>query len=191
MYEAIPTIVLRRIGDETYSYRSWIRHGLTEASRANLFVRSGESLKGGNLIAYSSELLLEYPELRPDVQLAENSDFSEAFLDSLCQFDFLWCCLSLASVAEGSVSAAFYPSCSAYHQHRVMPVVHKIGASPESRRAVFGEIADQDIADAIISVIESAHDQSWNYGGWWSGARDLPRSRWTRKNTTISEFRSE
>lgn len=100
MYEAIPTIVLRRIGDETYSYRSWIRHGLTEASRANLFVRSGESLKGGNLIAYSSELLLEYPELRPDVQLAENSDFSEAFLDSLCQFDFLWCCLSLASVAE-------------------------------------------------------------------------------------------
>lgn len=185
MYDVIPDIVLRRIGDDTYSYRSWIRHGLTEASRANLLVRSDGSGKGGNLIAFSADLLLENSELRPDIQLGVTSD-SEAFIDSLCQFDFLWCCLSLASVGEGSTSAAFYPSCSAYHQHRVMPAIHRL-EEPEKRAAVFGNIPDDQIADAILGVIKLAHSQSWNYGGWWSGVDDLASAGWIRKNASEAD----
>ena len=184
MYDVIPAIVLRRIGDDTYSYRSWIRHGLTEASRANLFVRSDESGKGGNLIAFSADLLLENPELRPDIQSGLASDPVDALVDSLCQFDFLWCCLSLASVGDGPASAAFYPSCSAYHQHRVMPTIHRIESEPKIRGAVFGNIPDHQIADAILVVIKLAHNQSWNYGGWWSGIEDLPLPGWIRKNAS-------
>ncbi|MCM0616554.1 ATP-binding protein [Paenarthrobacter sp. TYUT067] len=184
MYQAIPAIVLRRIGDETYSYRSWIRHGLTEASRANLFVRSDESGSGGNLIAFSAELLLENPELRPDIPLDAISESSDAFVDSLCQFDFLWCCLSLAAVGDASASAAFYPSCAAYHQHRVMPVIQKLENDAEIRGAVFGGIKDHQIANAILGVMEMAHKQSWNYGGWWSRTEDLSPNGWIRQQAT-------
>ena len=187
MYEAIPVIVLRRIGDDTYSYRSWIRHGLTEASRGNLFVRSDESGTGGNLIAFSADLLLENPELRPDVPLEAISESVDAFLDSLCQFDFLWCSLSLAAVGDGSTSAAFYPSCAAYHQHRVMPAIHKIESDPETRGAVFADIADHQIANAILSVIEMASRQSWNYGGWWGGTDDLSPRGWIRQRATEAD----
>ena len=187
MYDVIPAIVLRRIGDDTYSYRSWIRHGLTEASRANLLLRSEESGKGGNLIAFSADLLLENPELRPDIQSDPSSDPVDAFVDSLCQFDFLWCCLSLASVGDGPASAAFYPSCSAYHQHRVMPIVHRLESEPRTRAEVFGNVPDHQIADAILGVINLAHSQSWNYGGWWSGVEDLPSNGWIRKNASSTE----
>ncbi|MPY12240.1 helix-turn-helix domain-containing protein [Arthrobacter bussei] len=186
MYEAIPTIVLRRIGDETYSYRSWIRHGLVEASRANMFVRADASGKGGNLIAFTAALLLETPELRPDIELPSGTDSPDVFLDSLCQFDFIWCCLSLAA-NDGSIGAAFYPSCAMYHQHRVIPALSKLEGEPETRQAVFGTIPDQEIADSIVTVIDSAEGQSWQSGGWWRGPRDLPLSGWTRKNASILE----
>lgn len=183
-YQALPDIVLKRIGDETYSYRSWIRHGLTQASRANLLVRSDESGKGGNLIAVSADLLLENAELRPDIPLDAMSESVDAFIDSLCQFDFLWCCLSLAAVGDGSASAAFYPSCAAYHQHRVMPAILRLESDPEIRGAVFGDINDHQIANAILSVMEMAHKQSWNYGGWWNGTDDLSPNGWIRQQAT-------
>lgn len=185
LYGALPTIVLRRIGDDTYSYRSWIRHGLTEASRENLLVRSDEADKGGNLIALSAELLSHNLELRPDMQTADTLESNEVFLDSLCQFDFLWCCLSLASVEEASSSAAYYPSCAAYHQHRVMPAVQKLESKPEIRKEIFGDIPDKKIADAILEVLDMAKQQSWNYGGWWGGRREIDPSGWTMKNATI------
>ena len=186
MYQAIPTIVLRKIGDDVYSYRSWIRHGLTEASRAGL-LRSDPSSKGGNLIGFSADLLLERPELRPDLNLPGNSDLSEPILNSLCQFDFLWCCLSLAS-ADSSASAAFYPSCSAYHQHRITPIIHQLENDAQIRQDVFGDMPEQIIADSIVAVAENAHSQSLNYGGWWDGARGLPRSGWISKNTSSDVF---
>ncbi|WP_309075478.1 ATP-binding protein [Paenarthrobacter sp.] len=187
MYEAIPLIVLRRIGDDTYSYRSWIRHGLTEASRANLFIRSDESGKGGNLIAFSAELLLEHPELRPDIQLPDTADSVEEFLDSLCQFDFLWCCLSLAAVGDGSSSAAFYPSCAAYHQHRVEPVIQRFEGDQDVRAAVFGDLPNHQIADAVLRVIEMAENQSWNYGGFWRGGDNLHPYGWIKKNASTTD----
>lgn len=182
-YDALPTIVLRKIGDETYSYKSWIRHALTEASRANMFIRTDSSGKGGNLIAFAAELLLETPELRPDIPLPRRTDSAEIFLDSLCQFDFLWCCLSLAT-NEGSHSSAFYPSCSAYHQHRVMPALSVLENDVVIRQAIFGNIPDPKIADSIVEVIDLAQGQSWQVGGWWTGPRELPPEGWTRKHAS-------
>ncbi len=152
-----------------------------------LLIRSDESSKGGNLVAFCAELLLEHPELCPDIPVA-GSDSSEVFLDSLCRFDFLWCCLSVAAVGDGPASAAFYPSCSAYHQTRVMLALRKVESEPQVRAEIFGDIADRQIADAIITVIEMAHSQSWNYGGWWDSVRDLPPNGWTTKNATPGDL---
>lgn len=187
LYGVLPTIVLRSIGDDVYAYRSWIRHALTEASRAGLLVRSGETEKGGNLIAMSAELLRQSPDLRPDMQVADDGGSGEVFLDSLCQFDFLWCCLSLASNEDASSSAAYYPSCAAYHQHRITPALQTLETKPEIRTEIFGDISNQKIADSILEVIEMAKGQSWNYGGWWGGRREMDLVGWTMKNATIED----
>lgn len=186
-YEALPTIVLRSIGDSVYSYRSWIRHAITEASRAGLLVRSDETEKGGNIIAMSAALLRHSPDLRPDMQIADDGESGEAFLDSLCQFDFLWCCLSLASKEDASSSAAYYPSCAAYHQYRITPALHLVENKPAVRAEIFGDVSNQKIADSILEVLEMAKGQSWNYGGWWGGRREIDPAGWTMKNATIED----
>ncbi|MFZ3415667.1 helix-turn-helix domain-containing protein [Arthrobacter sp. 3Tela_A] len=178
MYEAIPTLVLRKIGDDTYSYRSWIRHGLTMASRVNLFADVQGTSRGGGIIALSSEIMLEYQELRPDILDADKNSLNEASLDSLCQFDFIWCCLSLAS-DDRQLSASFYPSCSAYHQDRVMPAAQRLDNDEDARQAVFGDLPDKVIASSIYAVLEYAQGQSWNYGGFWRGVSDLAPEGYT------------
>lgn len=187
LYGALPTIVLRPIGDSVYSYRSWIRHGLTEASRSKLLVRSEETEKGGNLIAMSATLLRHTPDLRPDMQVTDDGESGEVFLESLCQFDFLWCCLSLASNEDASSSAAYYPSCAAYHQYRITPALHLVENKPEVRAEIFGDISNQKIADSILEVINMAEGESWNYGGWWGGRRELDPAGWIMKNATTED----
>lgn len=181
LYGALPTIVLRPIGDSVYSYRSWIRHAITEASRASLLVRSDETEKGGNLIAMSAALLRHSSDLRPDLHIADDGESNEVFLDSLCQFDFLWCCLSLAASEDTSSSAAYYPSCAAYHQTRITPALHLIENNAEIRAEIFRDISNQRIADSILEVIEMAKKQSWTYGGWWGGLREIDPAGWTMK----------
>jgi hypothetical protein len=73
----------------------------------------------------------------------------------------------------------------------VMAAVRKSESDPQVRRDVFGDIAAQDTADSIISVIEMAHNQSLSYGEWWVGARNLPIAGWTRRNTATSELQTE
>ena len=140
--------------------------------------------KGGNLIAMSAALLLDSPDLRSDMQVADDEESGESFLDPLCQFDFLWCCLSLASNEDASSSAAYYPSCAAYHEHRVTPALHMLENKPSVRAQIFGNISDQKIADSILEVIEMAKRQSWNYGGWWGGLSELDTSGWILKHAT-------
>jgi len=172
--EVIPTLVLRQIGDEIYSYRSWIRHALTMASRANLLPSSGGSTRGGGIISLANEIMTNVPELRPDSTAVEDQeDTIELLLDSLCQFDLLWCCLSLASAAEDMSSEAYYPSCAAYMQNRSMPILALIDSDASARQKVFGEIDDEKIATSILRVLESAKNQSWELGSYWSGSRSL------------------
>jgi hypothetical protein len=171
MLDAVPTLVLRRIG---HSYPSWIRHALTMAVRARLLASSNGSLRGGGLIALSSDMLIKSPELRPDLPDAEDENaLADTLLDALCQFDLLWCCLAL-SAAETKTTDAFYPSCSAYHQHRAMPIVVALDIDAEARRAVFGDIDDKVVATSTVQVLEYTREQSRRSGGFWSGARELP-----------------
>lgn len=175
--DAVQTIVLRPIGDATYSYRSWIRHALTEAARDNLLSGADGKLRGGGLIALALGVLGSAPELRPDLPDVETSvddpgKVGDALLDSLAQFDLLWCSLALAS-SERKNSGEFYPSCSAYHQHRAMPIVHRLDSDAAARRAVFGHIDGRVVATSIIQVIAAAEQQSWQYGGYWAGEREL------------------
>ncbi len=178
LLEAAPTIVLRPVGDATYSYRSWLRHALTEASRANLLSESDGKLRGGGMIALTLELLGTSAELRSDLPEAKESSGDEEnmtniLLDSLVQFDLLWCSLALASSKRGG-SGEFYPSCSAFHQNRAMPVIQRLDSDAAARREVFGDIDDPVVATSIAQVIGAAEQQSWQLGGYWSGTRNFP-----------------
>jgi hypothetical protein len=68
-----------------------------------------------------------------------------------------------------------------------MPALHLVETKPEVRAEIFGGIPDQKIADSILKVIDMAKGQSWNYGGWWGGRRELDPAGWTMKNATIAD----
>lgn len=184
----IPTLVLRSIGDITYSYRSWLRHGLTMASRANLLVMADGKEAGGGLVALARELVEKSPTLRPDLiddQTGADGleNLEDQILDSLLQFDLLWCCLSLsATTSDRGIGSAFYPSCAAYNQSRAMPVMHRMDGDPVARKKVFGDIADDVVATSIIQVIQEAKTQSWRFGGYWRGVGDLAHNGFVRTN---------
>ncbi|MCS3494528.1 hypothetical protein M2368_003560 [Arthrobacter sp. JUb119] len=169
-YEVLRSIVLHPIGTSPYGYKSWIRHGLTEASRANLF---DNDKAGVGMISAARQILVNTPQLSPDYMPKEASvedqlvSIPDALLDSLLQFDFLWCCIAL-NENPGNGHYEFYPSCAAYRQDRIQPILEKLDGEDDTfRTQIFGDNSDEQIAGVISEVYDLARKQSFNYGGYW------------------------
>ncbi|MFJ2620099.1 helix-turn-helix domain-containing protein [Glutamicibacter sp. NPDC087344] len=184
MLSAIPTLTLRKIGDEIYSNQSWIRHAHMSASRAGYLATSNGRSQGGALLAMSLDLIANSPAHRPDLPESLSKEIlDETVLDSLCQFDLLWCCVSLANSKDKTYSS-FFPSCAAYHQHRAMPIIDKLDSDEGARRDAFGDTADGNVATSIVQVLTAAERQSDTFGGFWVGARRLSPGGFIRSNAS-------
>ena len=175
-WNAARSLTLQTIGDETYSYRSWIRHGMVEAARAGILSpKAGEEARGGVVISLALELSTKLAALHPDVLLNETPDqdagrsATDPILDSICQFDILYCLIA-ATAPEGRGSE-FYPSSAAFHQSRVNPILERVARNDEIRRFLFPGISDQAVAEAISGVVDAAASESWRYGGFWHGVQ--------------------
>ena len=92
-------------------------------------------------------------------------------LNSLCQFDVLWCVLARA-LGRGNDDTQFFPSCAAFHQYRAQPALDEIASDTDVRRDTFGSLSDAKIASAITTVLDLAVGQSHRYGGWWGGTNE-------------------
>ena len=85
---------------------------------------------------------METPELAPGFENAhEVLDEGEVpqddlLLNALCQFDFLWCTVAVATHTESGDGPLFYPSCAALSQERTTPVIDLIARSKPVRGAV-------------------------------------------------------
>lgn len=164
-----------------YTYGTWLRHALVQAARANLLLDEQGAERGGQALSLARRLVANTRLLRPDRGAqAPVTDWEELadddwILNSLCQFDVLWCVLARALARGGGHGSQFYPSCAAFHQYRAQPVLDKIVSDDGARRDTFGSLPDKSIADAITDVLELAVDQSHNYGGWWGGLEESPR----------------
>lgn len=153
--------------DATYVYSSWIRHGQVAASRAELFPKD----KGGMMISAARVLMSERSTMRPDVPDSAVPDpgalaHDDALLNSLCQFDILYC---LIVAAEGQHHGDGYPAASAMQQERANPAFEVVARDSHARSAMFRTSDDRKIAKAIAGVFTAAKRESLGFGGsWWS-----------------------
>ena len=168
----------------TYIYTSWIRHGQVEASRANLFPADD---RGSLMIPPARLLMVEHPVMRPDVPdtVSTNAEVileSDTILNSLCQFDILYC---IIVAADETHDGDAYPASSAFKQDRTYPILTRLIEDEEMRHELFPGRSDFQVAAALNEAIHTAKRQSleFNNGWWWS---DHPNVR-----SFINEHQSE
>lgn len=155
--------------DYDYVHSSWIRHAHVEAARAGL---TGDAAEGGYLISVARELMVAQSATRPDVPqslvpTASNPAADDILLNSLCQFDILYC---LLVAAEGQTSVrSFYPSSAAFDESRADPALVKVVGDNTMRATLFPNSNDSEIAGAIYKVVRLAMQEAFNFGGRWWG----------------------
>lgn len=166
-----------RVGSSYYPV--WLRHAITHASRAGLL--SGRHKEASMMLVRAHELAVEHPLLRPDlhsvVELEDtgNAPANDSLLNSLAQWDFAWCAVSLATHPDESWdSKLFYPSCAALYQQRTQPIITRLATIKDVRGETLPDLTDEAWAVALGRTLEVAVEQSHQYGSWWDGARADP-----------------
>lgn len=159
-----------------YVYSSWIREGQVKASRSELF--PGDS-RGSLMIPSARLLAIEHAAMRPYLPSVETSiddsyDSPDRLLDSLCQFDILYC---LVVAAEGRHRGKAYPASSAFQQERANPALSLVVSNAEVRRELLPESDDARVAQAMHEVFELAKNQSMQIkvpdDWWWNPPWDV------------------
>jgi hypothetical protein len=140
------------------SYSSWLRHGYVEAARVDLITPVDGSPANGALVAFARKHAGELVALRPDYRRQPTASLAgvvgdvDAILDSIVQFDVLWC---LLAVAEGRESDQF-PSFAYFAEHRATPVFRRIAEDPQLRAQLLPGRPDQAWRELMWLVVDRA-----------------------------------
>lgn len=172
-WETLRAIVLQPTkihpADNEYVHSSWIRHGHVEAARAGL---TKDDDTDAYLISASRRLLVAQPSMRPDLTDAlvpdtGNPPSDDALLNSLCQFDILYCLLVLT---EGQTSVkSMYPSSAAFDETRADPALVTVASDSAVRTTLFPNCPDADVAKAIYNMVRLTMQEAFKFGGRWWG----------------------
>ena len=147
-------------GHDFRFYNNWIRHGLTEAYRANLFASAAEATGvEPSLITLAAQVVASHDCLDGDDSGGANDATTQ-----LCQFDFLWCYLALQE-ARAIDRSMVYPSFSRYYSSRTDPIVEKLVADPVLRKKVV-TVDDDLVANLLRGLGSMAQAEGARYGGW-------------------------
>ena len=170
-WSTISNLVLQpyppKIDAFTYVYISWIRHGQVQASRAELFPAHD---RGGLMIPPARLLTIKHSAMRPDISdIAVNTEevvpAGDLLLNSLCQFDILYCAIVAANeMHKGNA----YPASSAFKQDRTYPILTQLINDENMRHQLFPGKNDSQVAEALYEVIRTAKQQSiQSPNAWW------------------------
>jgi len=152
----------------------WLRHAITFAARADLL--SGGGRGDALLLIQARALVVERPELCADLgpipPVAAGEEFlaNDHALNSLCQFDFLWCVVAKLIHPEERDGALFYTSCAGLYQNRTQPIILRLATSEDLRTRLSAEHSVEEWAAALETVLTYATTQSSQYNRWWDGA---------------------
>lgn len=95
-----------------------------------------------------------------------NPASDDALLNSLCQFDILYCLLVLT---EGQTSVkSMYPSSAAFDEIRADPALVTIAGDSAVRGTLFPNCTDADVAEAIYKLLCLTMQEAFKFGGRWS-----------------------
>lgn len=141
-------------------FRTWLRHGLTEAARSNLFTQQqGDRAIELSIISFAHGHAQRLACLRA----GRNAD-DEAVLNSLCQFDFLGVMAAIAE-ANSTSDEFFYTSFARFRNSRTEPIVARLVADAQLRTLIFPN-DDTFLATAFRTVDALARRESFRFAGW-------------------------
>jgi hypothetical protein len=167
-WAAVKTLTLQKGSGQDFDYyTNWLRHALTEASRAGLLQsHDGQRQIELSLLQLAAEHIDRLPALRPDVVPGD-----EAILNSLTQFDLL---SILTAVADASSvdSGIFYTNFARMDWSRSEPALEAL-LEDEDMRHELVPLGDQDLADAVREISRIAQSEGFRFtvfGGWHSQA---------------------
>ncbi|MET9313070.1 ATP-binding protein [Kribbella sp. NPDC003505] len=168
-------------------YSSWLRHGLTEAARSNVFptTAAGHQEQGG-LIPLARRVAHRLPALRPYV--ADDSGYdpepgasippTDPILDALCAFDALAALVVMTGLDPAKFDVhQFYPSFGNYYSRRSIPYWARLLKDAEMREALLSGVGDDTLGRAMAGVAEVA--QTVLPGRW---------GLWDISDETVSSF---
>jgi hypothetical protein len=156
-------------------YRSWLRHALTMAARANLFSeRRDDRVVELSLLSLANRHIERLPRLRPDIPADD-----DVALTSLCQFDFA---AALAVIQDtGEIDRAhFYTNFARFEARRAEPIVVRVIEDADTRRQLT-PLDDRDLAVAIAALDRYAHGEAIQFA-FWMGFRDQRIVSFLQKN---------
>jgi hypothetical protein len=158
-------LVMVPVADGERPWPSWLRHGQIAASHTGLFDEAGALL-----ISASRALVAAHPEMRPDLPddlapVVAVVNERDALMDSLCQFDALYCMLVAANPVRQS---AYYPSFSGLSPRRIDPVLIAIATQPDVREDLFPGVGTEQVRGAMGAVLTFANSERGLSGNFWS-----------------------
>jgi len=157
----------------TEGYPVWLRHAIVHASRANLL--SGGGREAAMVLVRARALVVTNPTIAPGLEGAttvgddQELPKSDSLLNALCQFDYLWCTVAVATHPDKGDPQLFYPSCAALFQERSNPLITLLAMSEGVRQGVLPNTPTTQWAEAMDRVMEVAINQSHQYRAWWNG----------------------
>lgn len=156
-WAAVSAIALQEPGGAGEHYRSWLRHGLTMASRANLLNDGGQSK---SLLTLARDRIAANPSLSAGFANDDNDA-----LTALCQFDLLAALTTIA--ATGNVNDRdWYPNFARFFTSRSEPAVVELLSNPDMRAELF-PLDDATLSTALRVLSRSAGNQGVAYHGWF------------------------
>jgi hypothetical protein len=165
-WAAVKAVTLQKgSGHDFDYYTNWLRHALTEASRAGLLQsHDGQRQIELSLLQLAADHIERLAALRPDVASGD-----EAILNSLTQFDLLSILTAVAD-ARGVDSGIFYTNFARMNWSRSEPALEALLKDKEMRQQLV-PLGDQDLADAVREISRLAQSEGFRFtvfGGWHS-----------------------
>lgn len=169
--------------DATLSLSSWLRHGLTMASRSNLFPLANGHPESGGIIPAARRVTHRLPALRPysaddsayDPQPGSEVAGDDVALNALCTFDALANVIIVSAPEhERNKYRSAYPSFGFYYGRRSAPALARLLTDSDFRELVVPGISDEDLEDTLrVVVTEAEKVNTYGFNIWDHQDRDL------------------
>jgi Putative DNA-binding domain len=155
-------------GRDPAFYESWLRHGPVEASRSGVLPNAENGEQRVHVISLARGHINRLPALRLDFpdDTTYNPDTepgSDPLVDSICQFDALWCVVVYLS-SDRPRPGVFYTDFGYYYARRSMPIFERLVTDDQMRDELVPGVDDEALATAILQVLEMANTRNWLRG---------------------------